>query len=187
MTPYDSTIKNTRPTAQTPTAQTANIDKVSSTTGRSQPVPGYRASLYQPAPRRSTLPFRRVDHSQPPVENPNNTPERNAQLWKEYEQVQQLNQMVETVIEDFETVAQNLKNFNNVVDEADQLLDLWTQILSYSQQTEQLLDHASIDKVKPNEKVEPTASSTPAITTTSTPTFRKPKPVGAHLLKKRRI
>jgi hypothetical protein len=53
--------------------------------------------------------FRNVDHSQPPVEDPKNSPEVNAQRRREYERVQQLNHMVETVIQDFEHAADNIK------------------------------------------------------------------------------
>ncbi|KAI8098990.1 DASH complex subunit Duo1-domain-containing protein [Halteromyces radiatus] len=93
--------------------------------------------------RRATMVFRTVDHSQPPIADPANPAELNAQRQLEYERVQQLNHMMETVIQDFENAADNIKNFGETLDETDQLLDLWTQILSQTQHTKRLLDDAS--------------------------------------------
>ncbi|CAO3629827.1 unnamed protein product [Cunninghamella blakesleeana] len=92
--------------------------------------------------KRQSLLLRTIDHSQPPVEDPNNSPQINAQRRVEYERVQQLNHMMETVIIDFEQATNNLNNFLETLHETDQLLDIWTKILSQTQHTKRILENS---------------------------------------------
>ncbi|CAO3598714.1 unnamed protein product [Absidia cylindrospora] len=143
-----------------------------------------RQSLLPTSSRRATMVIRTVDHSQPPVEDPSNTPEINEQRRKEYERVQQFNHMIETVTQDFEQAANNIKNFSDVLDETDQLLDLWTQILSQTQHTKRLLEDPSLEKKSTQH--EPTIKTVPTTPPSSTPTksTRAPAPVGTYMTKK---
>ncbi|KAF7726343.1 hypothetical protein EC973_008923 [Apophysomyces ossiformis] len=88
--------------------------------------------------RRTTMLFR--DHTQPPVENPNNSPEVNAQRRHELETVQNLNHAIEASIQHAEQATEKIKQLAQTVDQTDKLLDLWTQILSQTEHTKRLLE-----------------------------------------------
>ncbi|KAG2226066.1 hypothetical protein INT45_011683 [Circinella minor] len=75
-----------------------------------------------------------------PVENPSNPPELNAQLRQEFEQLRKLNQTAQALLESFEQTRSNFDAFEASVDQTDQLLDLWTKILSQSEHTKQRLE-----------------------------------------------
>ncbi|ORX54516.1 hypothetical protein DM01DRAFT_1036931 [Hesseltinella vesiculosa] len=68
-----------------------------------------RQSLLLPSSRRATMLLRTIDHSQPPVDDPANPPELNVQRRQEYERVQKLNRTMETVIQNFESIATRIK------------------------------------------------------------------------------
>lgn len=52
--------------------------------------------------------FRTMDHSQPPVDDPNQTPEVNAQRRREYDTIRRLNETLETVIRNFKQAGENI-------------------------------------------------------------------------------
>ncbi|CDH56757.1 predicted protein [Lichtheimia corymbifera JMRC:FSU:9682] len=104
-------------------------------------TPTHRQSLPLTAGRRATILFRTLDHSQPPVANPNNPPEVNTQLQREYENICKLNEAMETVIDNFNQTRESIQNFSQTVDQTEQLLDLWASILSQSEHTRLLLEN----------------------------------------------
>ncbi|KAG0166612.1 hypothetical protein DFQ28_003025 [Apophysomyces sp. BC1034] len=88
--------------------------------------------------RRTTMLF--GDRTQPPAENPNNSPELNAQRKCELETVQNLNRAIETSIQHAEETTDKIKQLAQTVDQTDKLLDLWTKILSQAEHTKRLLE-----------------------------------------------
>jgi hypothetical protein len=108
--------------------------------------------------------------------------------------------MVETVIQDFEHAADNIKviqcllvqwrdnscyyqSFNSVLDETNQLLDLWTQILSQTQHTKQLIETAVVGPV-----AGPSIVPSPAVEVKKrkAPPISSKAPVGTHMTKRRK-
>ncbi|KAI9489289.1 DASH complex subunit Duo1-domain-containing protein [Zychaea mexicana] len=77
---------------------------------------------------------------EPPIDNPSIPNEVNAQLRKDYEQLQKLNQIAQALTEKLEQTRGNFEAFEATVDQTDHLLDLWTNLLSQSERTKQRLE-----------------------------------------------
>ncbi|KAI8145981.1 hypothetical protein BJV82DRAFT_655489 [Fennellomyces sp. T-0311] len=80
---------------------------------------------------------------EPPVDDPSNAPEVNALFRREYHTLRNLNQTLQTVISSFEQTRSNIEQFTRTVDQTDQLLDLWTNILLQSENIKERLDDPS--------------------------------------------
>ncbi|KAI8071461.1 hypothetical protein BC940DRAFT_294513 [Gongronella butleri] len=110
-----------------------------STKGSAKETPNpKRQSLFLSTSQRMLL--RTIDHSEPPVEDPNNLPEVNVRRRQEYERLQKLNQTMETVLNNFKTINTRIQTFSETLDETEQLLDLWTYTLSQTQHTKRILE-----------------------------------------------
>ncbi|CAG8508775.1 10029_t:CDS:2 [Cetraspora pellucida] len=66
-----------------------------------------------------------------------------SSLRKEYRTLLQLNEMFEKVNNNMDQANLNLQQFSNTVEQTDQLLDIWINILSQSIHTQQLLSDPS--------------------------------------------
>ncbi|CDS09402.1 hypothetical protein LRAMOSA10762 [Lichtheimia ramosa] len=125
-------------------------------------TPAHRQSLPLSTGRRATILLRTLDHSEPPVANPNNPPEVNIQRQREYENICKLNEAMETVIDNFSQTSESIQNFSHTVDQTERLLDLWASMLSQSEHTRQLLENerwqgSSTPPLAP--RVQPSSSS----------------------------
>lgn len=72
-------------------------------------TPAHRQSLPLSTGRRATILLRTLDHSEPPVANPNNPPEVNIQRQREYENICKLNEAMETVIDNFSQTSESIQ------------------------------------------------------------------------------
>ncbi|RIB13074.1 DASH complex subunit Duo1-domain-containing protein [Gigaspora rosea] len=64
-------------------------------------------------------------------------------LRKEYRTLTKINEMFEKVNDNMDQAALNLQQFSNTVEQTDQLLDIWINILSQSIHTQQLFSDPS--------------------------------------------
>ncbi|KAI9486523.1 MAG: DASH complex subunit Duo1-domain-containing protein [Benjaminiella poitrasii] len=90
--------------------------------------------------RRSTILTRPQNQTEPPTENPNKSSEINDQLKKEYEAVKSINQVLESVLENFEETHDKFYQFSETVNQTDRLLDLWLSILKRTEDTKSIIE-----------------------------------------------
>ncbi|KAI7901723.1 uncharacterized protein BX663DRAFT_513820 [Cokeromyces recurvatus] len=90
--------------------------------------------------RRSTILTRPQNQTEPPTGNPNKSSQVNDQLKQEYETVQSINKVLETVLENFEETQDKLQRFSKTVDQTDNLLNLWLSILKRTEDTKSVIE-----------------------------------------------
>ncbi|KAI7866612.1 DASH complex subunit Duo1-domain-containing protein [Spinellus fusiger] len=114
-------------------------------------TPNSAKDILLPSNRRATLLYRTLDHSLPPIEDPNNTPHTNIQRRNEYEAVKSTNLIMEGVISNFENISTLVKQLTHTVDQTEQLLDRWVGVLAQTEHTKRLLDDPEWKGSQPEE------------------------------------
>ncbi|KAI8875806.1 hypothetical protein K501DRAFT_338484 [Backusella circina FSU 941] len=100
----------------------------------------YSARMLIPHSRRSTIIFSNVEQGGEPIENPNNPPQVNESLRREYNSIKNLNVVMEDVVNSVEGVAGMLKEYQKTVDQTESFLKLWKAILARAENTKAAIE-----------------------------------------------
>lgn len=111
-----------------------------------------RPSILLRPPRRSTFLVRPLDQNVPIQEDPNNTPERNKDLFQEYKNLQVINSTLGKLSNNLEATKNQFNIFNDTIDRTNGLLDKWLDILGKTEEIKSLVEnpdwHGSSSMVK---------------------------------------